>query len=168
MSPRQASEEFYEQQLRTCLGFGVYYVQNNQIKVINFDIISDCLEEDAHATIRGFRILIEQPFFKQISKYRKDYIIWLDTGKHFRNQFVLGYLLGQEFIKEKIHVNLNFHSDKHGKSPRDQHFSCIAKFVESESLNKKIENSKDVVDAINKGQKQSNENRLILSKAVYF
>lgn len=57
---------------------------------------------------------------------------------------------------------MNFFADKHGKNSRDSHFSCISKFVESESLVKQLKDMKDVVDAINKRQDLANQNRLLL------
>lgn len=120
MSPRQVSSEFYEQVTRGCLGivlyymrycfffiviefegFGVYYVDiQDKIQLINFDIISNDKSSDAKAVVRGFRILREQDFFKAIEK--PNYIVWADTGKHFRNCELLGYLLGD--LKE---LNIN-------------------------------------------------------------
>lgn len=48
----------------------MYYVETSadnidQVKCINFDIISSDLAEDSFATIRGFRCLREQEFFKK-------------------------------------------------------------------------------------------------------
>ena len=49
------------------------------------------MSQDAAAAVRGFRILRSQSFFKKIDK--KNYIIWEDCGKHFRNNELVGYLL---------------------------------------------------------------------------
>ena len=73
------------------LGFGIYYVQNDKIKVINFNIISSNLDQDANAAVNGFRLLRMQSFFQSIEK--NDYIVWADCGKHFRNNEFVGYLL---------------------------------------------------------------------------
>ena len=73
------------------LGFGVYYVEFDKIKLINFDIISSDTCQDARAAVRGFRILRDQPFFKTIEK--KEWTGWADCGKHFRNNELVGYLL---------------------------------------------------------------------------
>ena len=82
-------------------GFGIYYVDSNDvIRCINFDLISIDLSQDANAAVRGFRILRTQEFFKEIEK--KDYIVWADCGKHFRNCEILGYLL-LELAEEDIH-----------------------------------------------------------------
>jgi hypothetical protein len=72
----------------------------DQIKLINFDLISCDLNQDAHAVVRGLRLLREQNFFKTIEK--NEYIVWCDAGKHFRNNEVLGYFL-LELAREKIH-----------------------------------------------------------------
>jgi hypothetical protein len=51
------------------------------------------------AAVRGFRILRSQEFFKQIDA--KNYKIWADCGKHFRNLTLTGYLF-KELVKERI------------------------------------------------------------------
>ena len=85
-------------------GFGIYYVDAlGTVKLINFDIISSDLSQDAHAVIRGIMILRQQEFFKKIDT--KDYIIWCDTGKHFRNNEVMGFLF-IELAKQQIHGTL--------------------------------------------------------------
>ncbi len=64
----------------------------------------------------------------------------------------------------KKKVNLNFFCEKHGKNSRDTHFSCISRFVEQESLIRKLTCTQDLVDAIENGQRKSNENRALQSK----
>lgn len=102
LSPRQVSSEYYNQLSRSCLGFGIYYVATNEnkIKLINFDIISSDLSSDGNAAVRGFRILRQQQFFKDIDQL--NYIVWCDTGKHFRNYEMTGYLF-EELKQENIH-----------------------------------------------------------------
>ena len=80
-------------------GFGIYYVDENTIKSINFNIISSDDSQEARAVIRGFRILRQERFFKEIEK--PNYIIWMDCGKHFRNYAVSGYLL-KELTNESV------------------------------------------------------------------
>ena len=63
-------------------------------------MISSNLNQDAHAVVRGLRFLREQTFFKEIDK--KEYFVWCDAGKHFRNNELLGYFL-IELAREKIH-----------------------------------------------------------------
>ena len=55
-------------------------------------------------------------------------------------------------------MNLNYFADHHGKNARDAHFSQVSKFVKDMSLHKPLENTQDVVHAINLGQKKANEN----------
>lgn len=84
-------------------GFGIYYLGGDQVKQINFDIISDQTEKnDAFAAVRGFRLLRQQDFFKEIDKNK--YHVWFDCGKHFRNQQMAGYLF-QELRQEEIQGN---------------------------------------------------------------
>jgi hypothetical protein len=45
-------------------GFGIYFTKNEQVHMINFDIISDDLQEKGYQSVRGFRLLQEQEFFK--------------------------------------------------------------------------------------------------------
>jgi hypothetical protein len=160
------------------LGFGIYYLNNeDKIKLINFDLISSDLNQDAHAVVRGFRLLREQTFFKEIDQ--KEYVVWCDAGKHFRNNELLGYLL-IELARDKIHglkhfslyfktcfkiktfykrlVSLNFFAEKHGKNSRDSHFSNLTRFIKAESLVRKLVCTQDIVDAINSRQDASNLN----------
>lgn len=68
-----------------------------------------------------------------------------------------------EKVNNKIYlfqkVSLNFFGDKHGKNNRDAHFSNLSRFVKSESLVKRLESSKDIVDAILKRQELANKNK---------
>ena len=72
---------------------------NDVIKCVNFDIIAsdDC--QEARAVVRGFRLLRMEPFFREIDQ--KEYIVWMDCGKHFRNNLLAGYLF-KELAEEKI------------------------------------------------------------------
>lgn len=74
-------------------------MDNNEIQCVNFDIISSDLSEDSYATVRGFRFLRNQNFFKEIEKKFENrqinYIVWADCGKHFRNQIVMGYFFNE-------------------------------------------------------------------------
>lgn len=81
----------------------------NEIKLINVDIITDDLSQDACSVVRAFHFLRRQDFFKEIEK--PDYIVWMDCGKHFRNQYVAGYLL--EDLAKKHKIRGNFYSKHH-------------------------------------------------------
>ena len=66
LSPRQVSSEYYNQVSRSLLGFGIYFVdeQENRIKLINFNIISSDLSSDGNAAVRGFRLLRHFMYFE--------------------------------------------------------------------------------------------------------
>jgi hypothetical protein len=82
---------------------------NDRIRLINFNIISSDILQDAYSAVRGFRLLREQQFFKDIE--RKEFIIWSDVGKHFRNNELMAYLM-LELANEKIHgKNLNLKTE---------------------------------------------------------
>lgn len=100
------------------LGFGVYYVFEEivrtveegvnvekaikTIKTINVDLISSDLNQTAIAVVRGFRILRTLHFFRETEELNtKNYVVWADCGKHFRNQIFIGYLFN-ELSKEGI------------------------------------------------------------------
>ena len=55
-------------------------------------------------------------------------------------------------------VNLNFFAEKHGKNGRDAHFSSVSRFINSESLVRKLVSSQDIVDAIISRQELANLN----------
>jgi hypothetical protein len=166
----------------------VYYELEGEVYLINFTIISNDLAQDAYSSVRGFRILREQTFFKDIQFDQngklKDWVVWFDCGPHFRNKEVLGYLLldlagtREEpgihgILKLKngcmdcalrmffsfYQVNVNFFADKHGKNNRDTHFSNISKFLLAESLQNKISNSQEIKEAIIRRQHMADENR---------
>ena len=46
--------------------------------MINFDLISSDEHQDAYSAVRGFRILRDQEWFKEIEQ--NDYIVWADCG----------------------------------------------------------------------------------------
>ncbi|CAF0975069.1 unnamed protein product [Brachionus calyciflorus] len=136
---------------------GVYYKENGVVKCENFYLISGFQNsESAQEVVNNFRFVRKLPEFKRIEK--KKYIIWADTGTHFRCSEVLHYLFEELFV-ENIQVCLNFFVEKHGKSSRDQHFSVVSNFIRQESFLKKITCSQDIVDAINKNQDISNNHR---------
>ena len=78
-------------------------------------------------------------------------------GTHFRCGEVLHFFL-VELASDinQIHVELNFFGEKHGKNSRDQHFSVISKFIELETHKKRLNDSKDIIECINKRQNASN------------
>ena len=86
-------------------GFGIFYLEDGQVKSINYDLIwADNTKQNAKATVRGFRMLREQEFFKRISNGKNTYIIWTDAGKHFKCNEVASYFM-KELAQEKIHGN---------------------------------------------------------------
>jgi hypothetical protein len=107
LSPIQANSEFYSLENRTCLGFGITYLEDETVKTINFDMISKCYKgsQDARSVVRAFRILRNQEFFKKIEQ--GEYVVWADCGKHFRNSLFIGYLFKEMRDFEK-HGNLHF------------------------------------------------------------
>ncbi len=60
MSPRQPSDEYRKQQLRSLIGFGIYFKdQDQKIKCINVDLVggysSKSLNQSAFDSIQAFR-----------------------------------------------------------------------------------------------------------------
>ena len=78
----------------------MYYVKENEIETINFNLIAKDSKQDSEFVVQAFRLLRNQSFFKDIDK--KDYIIWSDCVKHFRNKLMSGYLF-KELKEQKIH-----------------------------------------------------------------
>ncbi|CAF0729553.1 unnamed protein product [Brachionus calyciflorus] len=122
----------------------------------------NCYESDDFTKIKEFLIKIKSGFlrnqdaFKQIDQNK--YIVWADTGTHFRCAEVLHYFF-QELPQEGIKVCLKFFVEKHGKNSRDQHFLAVSNFIKQESMVKKISCSQDIVDAIHKNQDSANIKR---------
>ncbi len=150
--------DFYEQNTRTLIGFGVYFfnIGENRIDNIRYDLISDnskTFSTDSISVIRAFRYLRTREFFKKIDTF--NYVIWCDCGTHFRNSQILSYFFS-ELRSQNIKVSLNYFGEHHGKSFCDSHFSIISKYIEFATFKKQIVNSNDIVDAITSGQKKSN------------
>ncbi len=103
----------------------------------------------------------KQEFFKEIDK--PSYIIWTDTGKHFRCAELAHYFL-VNLAEEKKAVNWNFFVEKHGKNQRDQHFSVISKYIRQETFIRKLYDSADLVETINRRQNNSNNYRIEYKK----
>ena len=85
-------------------GFGIFFKDSsNEINCQNFDLISD-ENQSACTVVNSLIILREQEWFKKNDK--KKYIIWADSGKHFRNKDLVGYCM--QLAQEGITVSLNF------------------------------------------------------------
>ena len=65
--------------------------------------------------------------FKQVDQ--KDYIIWSDTGSHFRCAEFIHYLF-KELADKGITVSFNLFCEKHGKNSRDHHFAVISNYLD--------------------------------------
>ena len=88
---------------------------------------------------------------------RKKYIIWTDTGSHFRCAEFMHFLF-KELAQLDIQVSFNLFCEKHGKNSRDQHFSNASYFIQQETMVKKLTSSQDICDAIEKHQILANLN----------
>ena len=91
--------------------------------------------------------------FQQLDQNK--YIVWTDTGPHFRCAELMHYLF-KELAETKIQVCYNLFAECHGKSSRDQHFSSIGFFIKDASNTKKLSTTSDVISAIHEGQKTAN------------
>ena len=135
--PRETSGQYYEQNTRTLIGFGIYFYDSIKMKIkcIRVDIISDILTTNALSTNRSFRYLLKQEFFKNIDC--KSLIIWADCGTHFRSAENSHFFL-VELPLLGYSVEINYFSEKHGKNGCDQHFSVVSKFLEYDSYIKRV------------------------------
>jgi len=106
------------------------------------------------------RYLRELECFKAVDKSK--YIVWTDTGSHFRNSEFMHYLF-KELFEQKISVSFNLFCEKQGKNSRDQHFSVVSNFIFKESMVKRLTSSQDICDAIMKQQAIANKNNLRLN-----
>ncbi|CAF0936737.1 unnamed protein product [Brachionus calyciflorus] len=142
-------------------GLGIYFKNSEgRIDCINYDLIFKGSQK-ASTTVQAFKFMRKQEFFKKIEK--KNIVIWCDTGPHFRCSEVVDFFFNQ-LAKEYSSVYLNFFGDKHGKNTRDQHFSVVSNYIKKESLEKKLTCSQDIVDALKRRQKVSNDLRKLSAK----
>ena len=102
------------------------------------------------------------PCFRELDKNR--YIIWSDTGPHFRCAEFMHYLFVELALLDKK-VSFNLFCEKHGKNTRDQHFSKVSYFLKQESMVKKLCTSQDICDAIEKQQEIANINNACLKSS---
>jgi hypothetical protein len=162
LAPRATNEQFYNQKQASCLGFGIYYKDEEKIKCLNIDILSDCLEQDANAVIRSYEFIRKLDIFKRFERIR-NYIIWSDCGSQFRCK-ELNYYYFTTLAEEGISVNSNYFGEKHGKFSRDQHFSLISYYIRRESIKFWIKSAEDIAEIINSSQINSNIFRMEQSK----
>ena len=114
------SSDYFRQKQCSCLGIGIYYVDNdyfeknviadsssenememdteedlstyqNVVKCIRVNIFSDSLEQSAESTLRAFKFLRNQDFYKKIEKDKKKIHMFSDVGTHFRNKTLTHY-----------------------------------------------------------------------------
>ena len=74
--------------------------------------MSDDTTQNGYSVIRSFEFLRTQEFFKKLFD-KKNFIIWSDTGTHFRNNQFVNYLFF-ELKKYEISVEWNLFAEKHG------------------------------------------------------
>jgi hypothetical protein len=124
-SPRQQTQEFYNNGSCSLLSFGIYYTDTYKNKInskneifincLNIDILCENTSQKAVDFINCFRFIRKLEAFKKIEKQK--YIIFTDTAKSFRNAEVCYYLF-KELAMDDISVSLNFFGEYHGKVSR--------------------------------------------------
>lgn len=82
MSPKSTNDEYYKQKQASILGFGIFYRNENGIKCLNIDIVSDCMEQDASSIIRAFDFIRNLDIFQRFNNIKK-YHLWTDCGTPF-------------------------------------------------------------------------------------
>lgn len=119
----------------------VYY----QGKVFKHAFISEILNHDSQFVNDClFSVLNLKNFnFSQI----RNLFFWFDAGGHFRNGHVL------RFISELSHcrkVSVNYFIARHGKNICDCFFSEISRYLKTINDQKRIRNTKELIDELNK------------------
>jgi hypothetical protein len=137
-------------------------LEEDKIKTMSIDIISDEILQDCSAVIRGFEHLRNHAIFDKF-KHIKNYVIWSDCGTQFRCK-EMNYYYFTKLANDGICVNMNYFGEKHGKFTRDQHFSVISYYLKKESMKNKISSTQDIVDVINKCQAESNSHNTVRRK----
>ena len=81
--PRNVSGDFYVEQQRSFIGFGVYYKDEaNKLQCLNMDVVFNHNRNQCIQALSAFRLIRKQNVFKKVEKTK--YLIWTDCGKHFR------------------------------------------------------------------------------------
>lgn len=68
LGPRQVNKENYNQVQRCVLGFGIYYYNQmeDKIMLLNVDVIGDAnMSQDALSVVKSFRMMREQNFLRK-------------------------------------------------------------------------------------------------------
>ena len=139
---------YYESPYALLLGIGIYYfnMESQKIEVIRVNLISDMIDPDGLTTVRLFRFMLIQDFFKKIPKYSR-YVFWSDCGPHFRCSTCMHYFL-KDLTQDGLSSEYNFFVEKHGKSKCDEHFSVLTKYITNYSYKFELKSSNEVRNAI--------------------
>jgi len=79
---RQTNKDYRNQQLRSCFGVTIFYKgdDSNQIKQLNYAVISDNTSQNAEMVINYLRFIRKQEIYKKIEK--RNIKIWMDVGMY--------------------------------------------------------------------------------------
>jgi hypothetical protein len=148
--PVEASRVFYDQSLRTVVGFCLVYLDPRTQRVHRqyIDIISSCLTHNATFALECLDLII------------RDYVLplgmrtvhlWCDSGRHFRcDEFAAGALVRLRLVHDDHHLDTHLHyfTEKHGKSPVDGHFSLLSRWLQQATTQRQIISTHDLITAL--------------------
>ena len=146
--PEEYGKSFYEKEVRTLLGFVLYYYEDNTYKKKYVNLLSNVLSHDSNFVRKAIDHLSSSyPFIEKYSEV----LLFMDNGAHFKNAGLLHYLL---FVKNWVP---HYFGENHGKSPCDAHFSLLTRWIKNISEVVSVNSNEDLIRELEKKINQTEE-----------
>lgn len=152
-APDEPSRLFYEQSLRSVLGFYLVFInpRTQQVHHQYIDIISSSLTHDAtfaleclDRVVRDYVLPLGMPTAPTVH-------LWCDRGRHFDcDEFAAGALVSLRLVHaaHSLDTHLHYFTEKHGKSPVDGHFSLVSRWLRQAATQRLIISTQDLITAL--------------------
>jgi hypothetical protein len=156
------SKEFYQNCQRTLFGAVVYFIDEDDLKCVFFDIFSDFTCHNSYFVGQAIEKIFQHDFFK--SKNFHSAKFWLDNGpNHFKTKETFGSLFT---IPNKFpnitNVEWNFFVEYHGKNVCDVRFSVIKSMLDQHNnnpTNERLTTLEQVCEVVGNTQERYNKRR---------
>ena len=122
MGPIQTSNDYYNKEMVSCLGFLIIYKENDLIKRKYVDYFSKILSHDSLYVKECLNKLLKN----YVNNRFNNVILWCDNACHFRSSELMYHILfrlADEY--SNIKFTINYFIKYHGKPALDVHFSLL-------------------------------------------
>jgi hypothetical protein len=167
-SQRQQGRDWFNRPQRTCFGAVVFYQKNGVLEKHFYDIFSSNLTHDCLFVKTALDSVFKDQWF--VDQSFKNAFFWMDGGKHFKNLELGNYFKNLYDDKTFTKLEWNFFIENHGKNDCDGRFATLNGFLNSYTSQegKSINNTKELIKAVQEGQMKSNLNRLAMKEKMMF